>query len=551
MAWFVQLLQDLDQEEDKSLREELELGQVTVGDAGGDNIESGDFAVQEDEQHRPSDVTAYDRTYALRDSVWDLALLIGMPRVGILGSIFSGTICLCNAAIQMLLCCIINDTFTQRSVDDEIITEMRRWRTSAGHDLKFVDRHAAVPLVKRICSFDGSVPISSSVQNVLDLIKEYYPYEADYLDQQPFTGHILPYFKGVGGLMCTCALCIWVLNVVCDIRNTFDMAWGLYEVPHGDSTRIVDSDHNDVHHSIHHQSKHRVLVASSYGRKAFCCLVLGLKLYVACSLCFFGTLFLVFTISIQDLLLNAAALQLVLQLDELFYSAWVPFQASLLKSSLRPLPLPPVRSWKGLDLWPPMVMSTLITFLLVIIPIFLLPQAELLADAREEICGGNTDFISTIDKSGIVRAVRTTGNDNDHFLQSYEFKAIRQLIDDPGVVEKKLGDGGSLSSPGDEVTGAAFSSDEAAALSLVDATDLWNPGCSDLITTSSSGVDVVYRSILQDVTGNRSLDSCLPAQQYCSWDTLVGRRTRQFCPMTCGCHNPGSGLAIVSRLSPA
>ena len=35
-------------------------------------------------------------------------------------------------------------------------------------------------------------------------------------------------------------------------------------------------------------------------------------------------------------------------------------------------------------------------------------QAQLLADAREEICGGNTDFISAVDKGGVVRAVHLT-----------------------------------------------------------------------------------------------------------------------------------------------
>jgi len=479
--------------------------------------------------------TVYEQSYVLRESIWDLGLLIGMPRVGAAGSIFIGFVLLMNCGIQMLLCFIINDTFTMRSVDEEIIGEMRAWRTFAGHDFKFVDRPSYRPLVQRICTFDGSVAISTSVAQVLDMIREYLPLEEDVKEMKPYMGHILPHFEGVGVVMCICSLVIWVLNVICDLRNTLDLAWAVYELPYGDETTIRDNDS---------KKRSRTLVSASRQRKTFIAVILILKFWTATSICFFGSLFLVFTVSIQDLLLNAAALQLVLQLDELFYTAWVPFQAGLLLRSLKPLPLPNVRSLSGLNSWPISV-SCILGILVPSIGFgLLLPQADLLAAAREEICGGNLDVVTTVDKSGVLTAVSTANGLLDDYEESYEFRAVRQLIKDAGFVTRGLEED-SLSTPGIGLHGGYFSIKSVQEEPLEVVSNFWNRGCQDILTSSSSGYANTFKMLLQDATNNRSLDRCSSVREYCSWDSLVGVRARQICPVTCGCTDPGSELAIM------
>merc|ERR1712099_26415 len=71
-----------------------------------------------------------------------------------------------------------------------------------------------------------------------------------------------------------------------------------------------------------------------------CSMVTGiLQLGIALSLLVSGSLWLVRTTSIADLMLNAVALSYVMQLDELIYSVLVPKKVTMLVQNMEPLML--------------------------------------------------------------------------------------------------------------------------------------------------------------------------------------------------------------------
>ena len=63
-----------------------------------------------------------------------------------------------------------------------------------------------------------------------------------------------------------------------------------------------------------------------------------------------GTTFLVYTISISDLLLNAVALEFVISMDELLFVACAPARAKRIVQNTAGFTLQPEKTWKGQDL---------------------------------------------------------------------------------------------------------------------------------------------------------------------------------------------------------
>lgn len=99
--------------------------------------------------------------------------------------------------------------------------------------------------------------------------------------------------------------------------------------------------------------------------------------------------------------------------------------------------------------------------------------------------------------------------------------------------------------------------------SVVSAVDLWNPVCLDMnVRGSGATVGDLLAGALKAVVdsepcrsscgknhiclpnGTCALNTCTGAQPFCQHNSLVGIRTRQMCPQTCGCDKPRSALAL-------
>jgi hypothetical protein len=99
---------------------------------------------------------------------------------------------------------------------------------------------------------------------------------------------------------------------------------------------------------------------------------------------------------------NAVALEFVLNIDEVLFASLAPARLRQLYGAVRPLALPSVRTWRGLDLRALLTAAAVFSTLAVAYTSVLVPQRDLLVSARDALCAGDRDFVYTRDGLGAV-----------------------------------------------------------------------------------------------------------------------------------------------------
>ena len=182
------------------------------------------------------------------------------------------------------------------------------------------------------------------------------------------------------------------MSIVNDISHTFSLLRATYELwrqGHEETVLVLD-DVGEV--SITSVSSMRFLGVS---------LVMLSRLMVAGGLLYAGSLWLAYTVSLQDLMLNAVALEFVLNVDELIFISLAPLSLKYLVDNAKMLPKQAPPAWKGLEL------STAINFVVVagalgvFIQSVLLPQVDTLWRVVDAICGGEHGFVYSVDGAGL------------------------------------------------------------------------------------------------------------------------------------------------------
>ena len=113
-----------------------------------------------------------------------------------------------------------------------------------------------------------------------------------------------------------------------------------------------------------------------------------------------GSQYIVYTPSVFDLLLNAVALEIVISVDEILYAAMAPRRIQRMISNAAGVPLSPVR-FRGVDVGAcatALVVGALLTYFTVI---EIVPQQRDFLSARDALCGGDLEFVTTTDGAGV------------------------------------------------------------------------------------------------------------------------------------------------------
>ena len=86
---------------------------------------------------------------------------------------------------------------------------------------------------------------------------------------------------------------------------------------------------------------------------------------------------------------------------ELIFESVVPIRVAKLIADLRPVELPPVKEWKGLDAG---AFTTLLSSLIIIAVVFatlISPQVDVMVQARDALCSGDRDFVCEWPSGGL------------------------------------------------------------------------------------------------------------------------------------------------------
>jgi hypothetical protein len=467
--------------------------------------------------------------YQIQESVWDVAIFIGTREVGLLGSIFASFLLLVNAAMQFVLCLIIEVSFTTPDIDESTIEGFKKWRYRVAHDVSFINANGE-PLSHQVCSNNAGLPMSSGIRGVLSLIEEYLPIsEAAEISQDSTIGdRVVPYFQGVvGQLLCVLAISIWCLTLLRDVRGIIGLGGAIWNMDSGPTCLMEREDGS------------RSLRSISRTRKVFNYAILTLKAWLDLSLLNSGTLFLIYTISLGELLLNCVALEIVLTLDEIIYGALTPRVQRNLVQTVAPLPRRRHRRWLGLEMFPVIAVIVIAGWLLMFVRPLLSEQAAMLDEARSAICGGNVSFV--VSRSGFGHTVYAhwDGRDEPAGTTSSDMAVLEVMTGSPPLP------GYPTAFQVTDISGSRWSVESMATAQITgDLAVVINPFCGDIPLEHFLSQRMEMGN---EIDGN-PIGSCADVTGLCGRDSQGGNLARMWCPQTCGCGDILSQQVLTTNI---
>jgi len=264
-------------------------------------------------------------SYQLQETVWDAAILIGLPlKIGVSDTALLFFAVVMQATIQSILCAMV------------VVLEHRNSQALA-----------------------NAKKITSTCEEELDT------FEAFMKDS-------------LGPLLSCLMVMIWTLCVLKEYRHIFDFmcaVWNLPRWPH--HTRL----------EVSHTTRKVEIVEISYWRLGMVTFSAGIQFSIATCLLGIGCTWLASTVTLTDLLLNGVALQFIMELDELMYFVFCSAKIKTITTSLHPLLLPRrIALPKGVSLPELVSLAIWITFVILCAIVFLKPNFELIDQVLDLRC---------------------------------------------------------------------------------------------------------------------------------------------------------------------
>lgn len=265
-------------------------------------------------------------TYQLQETVWDAAILIGMPlSLGVFDSLILGFAVFMQCVIQTLLCVIVID----------LESENTRGVREARHSVDCLGR----------------------------------------------LGEFQAFMEGGLGPMLSCLMIMtWTMCVLKEFRHVGDFVMAVWNLPRTNHTRL----------DVHERTGRIMILQISCWRLALVTISGALQFTIASTLLVLGSMWLASTVVLTDLLLNGVALQFIMEIDELVFHVFCSAKIKTITLGLHPLQLPKrlvlprsvsVRALASLLTW--------ILFFVVILSTFLKPNFDEMNSLIEVGCSAD------------------------------------------------------------------------------------------------------------------------------------------------------------------
>ncbi|CAJ1368514.1 unnamed protein product [Effrenium voratum] len=462
--------------------------------------------------------------YSFGESTWDLVLFIGTGALGPMGSLQTFILAIVNVLMQGIFVGIAWFNFLAPDINESTVQDAFRWRRSSGHSLSYYDEVSMESLAKRVCDEDKSLHISGIQVQLIEDIRKYLKPDAEGMGVF-FTGQVL----------CMVALICWYLMVAKEVSHALALHRGVHALPNGKTT--ITTRENPFTQVTYYK-----LGSVTRRRKTASALLLVYRLVAAVLLIYVGTFFLVYTVSVTELILNAVALGIILDIDDLLFDALATTPGRHLVNQLDPLPMPAFPRFRGAD-----AKSTSMSLLIpggiaLVYFMMLAPFVSVLNDVSTKMCGGNQQFVWSTDKRRrVVNLSPTSGGGWDNMTQTIQ---MTLAIDEAQTIP-------DVANPRNAMYGVWVREvtllQDMESLTLEELIQKGNPQCGDMANEEP------MLNYLREGLGNWSVDSCADAEMYCNslteepWSLDAGRgyTTRMFCPGTCGCNVPGGNYVLT------
>ncbi|CAJ1381709.1 unnamed protein product [Effrenium voratum] len=459
--------------------------------------------------------------YSFGESTWDLVIFIGTGALGPAGSLQTFLLAVVNVCMQGIFVGIAMYNFLAPEVTDKTIIDAFRWRRSSAHALSQYDEISGESLAQRVCDGDQSLHVSGIQVSLYQNIRKYLKPEAQGIELC-FTGQAL----------CLVSLICWYLMVAKELSHALALHRSVASVKRGQFR--MEPRENPFTQVVYYR-----LVALPRARVIFSAALLLYRFIAALLLIYVGTFFLVYTVNVTELILNAVALGIILDIDDLLFDALATTPGRHLLHHLDPLPMRSFPRFRGADVKSLSMSFIIPTLVLVVYFSMLSPMVANLNLVKDTLCGGNLEFVWSLDKRGVTVLAPTVGGGWEEYDNSMQTKAISEAQGQVGIT--------NATKYGLWVQGVGFLS-ASTSLTLDELVDEHNSDCGDL------GNEEPMLNYLRDTLNNQSIMGCADVVQFCNsiskmpdWglDGGAGFVTRMLCSDTCGCTDPGGEFALV------
>ncbi|CAE7405041.1 RIB2 [Symbiodinium natans] len=246
--------------------------------------------------------------FPLMISIWDATILVSMGSSSAPGwelkfadQVLVILLYILNMIMQTVFVAGITTTMNPNPYVFPAIDTMRYQRLFEGHAYDSMDRNTMQSRVQKVCTDTWHNRLSSTSTNTFQYLQT---------DLNGVPGHFISLV----------AMTIWVLTMTKELRSTFDQLAALVMLPRRGtilsragvtlSDEVIADDQGYIIPAM--SNRHKVLLAIT---------VYFPRFLVAVSVMLVGTLFLADTAVVGDLILNACALEIVHNVDELVFEA--------------------------------------------------------------------------------------------------------------------------------------------------------------------------------------------------------------------------------------
>ena len=407
-----------------------ESGQTNFGDILSNVLDSARTAV--DEEHgtdemshqRPGDEIPHDDRaqksqiqelpepdeFSLDGTVWGAAAVVGLPGLRIFDNLSIATGLAFNVFVQVLFCVIAYQSFSDERFPT--VEDVKRWRYTVAHDVTTSDS-TGVSLADRVCSQDASLVVSASQAILVEEIMQY----VSVVDFVLFSAE-------QGSLLCCVAILIWLLVIMAEWHAAVSVMTAIW--------LSLDSATQEKS-MVSFKNGASLKMPVSWYRFFAMLVIVGIRIGIAVALFAVGVQWLLATTSVENIILNAAALGFVMDLDELVYVTMLtaPVKSLLRRIEIHESQFRSGRCFAGRAAF--VACFPCFAWLCVAALVaFIVPEVRMNVNTMQELdhylCGGNRHFVFTSMPSTGIVMIKESEVFEPTLVGSYEVKSLEEAV---------------------------------------------------------------------------------------------------------------------------
>eukprot|EP00947_MAST-08B_sp_MAST-8B-sp1_P004203 g4203.t1 len=320
-------------------------------------------------------------------SVWEATLLVGTAPIGPIGSVKLGLLLTINVVIQIGFLIFVIRGMAVPEITADSIQELHDWRSTVAHDVKYYNGERS--LCSRVCAQELGLEVGAAQAALYDTLVSYVGEKGDGMD----------FLTGANGtLICLIGVLVWVLTCWGEWIQIYEAA----SVALSHAAKKTSARTTFCVEAAPGREPVVMLDHLSYPRLTFHLVGLAARAAISALLIVYGSLFLIYTLDVGELVLNVVALEFIMSTDELLFAVFMPARTKNIVRSVKWRNLHKARSWRGFDLWSTATLVLAPTLLVLLYTLLLFPQVGILVEARDALCGGDQDFVVGIDGLGVL-----------------------------------------------------------------------------------------------------------------------------------------------------